>query len=129
MKYEFSCQSHKNILGTHKTTLEFTKDSELSKEGDCIIGIKANFDLEELKKFLKYDKLKLTIECDGISDSLTFKPNPEFNDNHELVIRTTDFISERTFGIKADKAAKDLSRELLERLNSSNSRIRAIISF
>jgi hypothetical protein len=32
-------QGHENILATHKTTLEFTKDKRLSKKGDCIVAV------------------------------------------------------------------------------------------
>ena len=41
--FQFPCYGHENILSTHKTTIEFTKDSELTLDGDCILGIKADF--------------------------------------------------------------------------------------
>ena len=65
MKYKFHAYGHPNILATHKTTLEFTKDSELSLKGDCIVGVKADFDLNEIKKFvknLKSNQIKIIIQ-------------------------------------------------------------------
>ena len=53
----FHIFGHPNIIGTHYNTLELTKDSSLTKEGDCIIGVKADFDFSELKKIVK--KLKI----------------------------------------------------------------------
>ena len=45
MIYKFNAYGHPNILGTHKTTFEFTKDNELTLNGDCIVGVKADFEL------------------------------------------------------------------------------------
>ncbi len=53
MHYKFNAYGHPNILATHKTTLEFTKDKEVSLRGDCIIGINSDFDLGKLKDFIK----------------------------------------------------------------------------
>lgn len=118
MQYKFHACGHTNILGTHKTTLEFTKDSELSLNGDCIIGVKADFDLKEIKKFIKNsksNKIKIIIETEDkkIKESLEAELNPEFNDEKEIVIRKTDFASERTLAIRANKAAFELKRELI----------------
>ena len=119
---EFKAKGHKNLLGTHATTLEFTKDTELTLKGDCIIGVKSDFSVEELKK-LK-GKIKITLSTAKVtgnvsekeSDIITAEINPEFNDDKEMVIRTSDFVDKRTFAINATKAAKDINRELLEKL-------------
>ena len=33
---------HENILCTHNSTIEITKDKSLTKKGDCIIGVNAS---------------------------------------------------------------------------------------
>ena len=38
MKYSFTCYGHKNITAKHKTTLEFTKDSEFTEEDALRFG-------------------------------------------------------------------------------------------
>ena len=53
MIYKFHAYGHPNILGTHKTTLEFTKDEDLTSNGNCIIGVKADFELSRLKEFIE----------------------------------------------------------------------------
>ncbi len=113
MKYEFSSYGHPNLLSTHKTTLEFTKDSELTKRGDCIVGVNADFELKELKKFTNCSKVRITITSGGITEIVTAIPNKDFSSNHEIVIRKSEFYSERTFAIRADKAASDLNRDLI----------------
>ena len=39
--------------------------------------------------------------------------NPGFNHKEEMVIRKSEFMDGRTFGIKADKSASELDRELI----------------
>ena len=109
MSYSFSAYGHENITAKHKTTLEFSKDKELREKGDCIIGIKADFDLESIKKFIKKKKeLKIKIKVGDFSEEIKCEINPNFDDDEEIVIRRSDFISERTLGINANKAAIDL---------------------
>ena len=134
MLYKFNVFGHPNILGTHKTTLEFTKDREVSLNGDCIIGIKANFDLEKLKKFIKNSKnSKISITLKTISKTTKIKEkintilNPDFNRGKELVIRKTNFVSERTFAISSNKAAFDLNRNLISFLRGNRNKISVII--
>ncbi len=119
MDYEFSAFGHKKITALHKTTLEFTKDPEMTRNGDCIIGITADFELEQLKKFLTLKRIRIRITADGITDELMATPNPAFNSNHELVIRKTDFCSERTFAVHADKASFDISRRLVRLMQTA----------
>ncbi|HIG98004.1 TPA: DUF371 domain-containing protein, partial [Candidatus Woesearchaeota archaeon] len=45
MKYIFTAHGHPNILATHRTTLEITKDSELTTRGNCVVAVAADFSL------------------------------------------------------------------------------------
>ena len=40
MKIEIPFTGHKNILSLHKKTIEITKDSQLTVNGDCIVGVR-----------------------------------------------------------------------------------------
>ena len=65
MEYSFFSFGHPNITAKHKTTLEFTKDKELSLRGDCIIGVNSTFELKEIKKMIKSGKkIKILIKVD-----------------------------------------------------------------
>ena len=131
MQYKFYAYGHPNIQAKHKTTLEFTKDKEVSLNGDCIVGVKADFELLRLKRFikrLKNNKIAITISTNKkIQEKIYAELNPDFNSNKEFVIRKTDFVSERTFAIKANKAAFDLDRELINFLKVKGNRIDVII--
>jgi hypothetical protein len=115
----FNIFGHPNILSTHSNTIEFTKDSHLTREGDCIIGIKADFKSDELKNIVKkYSKLKIIIKINTEKEVITAYANKPFDDEHEIVIRKSEFSSKRTLGIRADKAAKDLNKKLIEKLKN-----------
>ena len=132
MQYKFHAYGHPNILATHKTTLEFTKDSELTLKGDCIIGINADFELNEIKKLIKNaksNKITINIETEDkkIKEIIKAEINPDFNDEREMVIRKTDFFSGRTFAVGADKAVFELNKKLIEFLKVKNNKINVVI--
>jgi len=113
----FHAKGHPNIHATHKNTLEFTKENHVTPQGDCIVGICADFDTLALAAFVKKHPLvKITITAGGISDNVVAKTNPEFHDDKELVIRLGEHASPRTFAVRADKAAKHLKRELIDKI-------------
>ncbi len=119
----FYAYGHKNISSTHKTTFEFTKDPEVTETGDCIIGVKTDFKLDELKLLLESGKVRITIKCRDCEDVIIAEPNPKFSDNKEMVIRKSDYLDKRTFAIKATKAAADFSRELAELFKGPGNKI------
>jgi uncharacterized protein len=127
--YSFFCFGHSNILGTHSKTLEFTKDEHLTLDGDCIIGIKANFEFFKLKKFISdKNKIKITIICDNIQDELDCLINSDFNDSHEIVIRKSEFNSKRTLGIRSSKGSSDLNRLLIDKMKKPEVLIKVILT-
>ena len=126
---KFTAFGHKNILGTHPTTIEFTKEKELSLNGNCIVGVNSDFNLKEIKDFIAKKKskcgfsVKITIEVNGIKEDIIGILNPNFNDDKEIVIRKSDFVSKRTLVFGADKGALDLKRELIRFIKKIECRI------
>jgi hypothetical protein len=123
MDFIFNCTGHRNITALHRNTLEFTKEKKLNIEGDCIVGVEADFNIKKLKEFVKKNKektVRCNISCSGSSDLLRFYLNEDFSHDSEIVIRKTDFLSRRTLGILSDKAAKDLNRGLIELMRDKN---------
>ena len=55
---------------------------------------------------------KNIIKNNGVIEKINAEINPGFNSGKEMVIRKTDFVSERTFAIRANKAAFELDRNL-----------------
>jgi hypothetical protein len=122
---KFTASGHENVLATHSNTLEFTKDTHLTKKGDCIVAVAADYALEEAKKLR--DRVKITLRCSGREESLTATINPEFSDGHEMVIRKSSFACRRTFAINAEKAAADLSRGFVELLKDPEAKVEVVI--
>ncbi|MBE3117115.1 DUF371 domain-containing protein [Candidatus Bathyarchaeota archaeon] len=117
---------HRNVQAIHPSTLMITKENNLSKQGDCIVVLaadKAVADLSvEFKDKLRNPNAKLTIviEADGLKEQINAYGSPKLILTHptDMVIRKSDYICSRTLAIKADKAANDLSRELVEKLKN-----------
>jgi len=109
--YTFQAYGHKNIRATHRTTLEFTKEEDVTLTGDCIIGVCATFELQHLKPFLTKEKIKIIIRTDGMEEEIIAVPNLGFMSDKEMVIRTTGFLSERTFAVYATKSAVGLRKD------------------
>lgn len=129
MEYSFTAWGHENITGIHKRTLEFTKDSELTLEGDCILGVTSNFSLYDLRELInECGKLKMIITAGDVSDQVVFDVNKGFNDEREIVVRIGEFSSERTLGLRADKACSGLKKELVDKLNNPGQRIDVLIT-
>ena len=115
---------HANISATHKTTLEFTKDQHLSKKGNCIVAVAANKALADLttdfKRSLKKAEAKVSIkiEVDQFIERINAYGSPQLILSHprEMVIRKSDYVCSRTLAIHADKAARDLSRDIVRKM-------------
>ncbi|WP_423792588.1 DUF371 domain-containing protein [Methanocaldococcus indicus] len=123
MIFTIKAKGHKNVSGTHKTTLEITKDNYLTKTGHCIIGIMANKSMldfpEEFKEKLRNaKKIVVEIEVDNIKEVVVGEGHKDLILNHptDIVVRKSSYICPRTLMIKANKGAKDLNRELIKKL-------------
>ena len=126
--YTFQAFGHPNIRATHATTLEFTRDVSVSLRGDCIVGVNADFKIRELQRLLGAGHIALTIAVGGLQEKFTAIPNKEFAGSQELVIRTTAFVSARTFAILSEKAAKDINRKLIDCCKTPNAKITVTLS-
>ena len=50
---EIIAQGHPNVLGTHRTTIEITKENFLTKNGNCIIGVMSSKSVNDYSPKLK----------------------------------------------------------------------------
>ncbi|MEM3783721.1 MAG: DUF371 domain-containing protein [Candidatus Bathyarchaeia archaeon] len=127
---------HQNIRAAHKTTLEITKEKELSLRGDCVIAVSADKGFPELnsefKRLLLSGSAKLTImiTAAGATDTVHAFGSPKLIMAHptDLVVRKSNYICSRTLAICADKAACNLSRRLVEKLQNPKQRIKITLT-
>jgi hypothetical protein len=126
-----SARGHENVEATHKTTFEITKKAALTKQGDCIIAVKASraaIDLpSEFKQATRKDgtRITITIEAGELKEVVQAKGSPQLKFTHptDLVVRKSNYVCSRTLAIGADKVAKDFSKKLVEKLRAPNQEI------
>jgi hypothetical protein len=117
-------KGHKNITAKHRSTFQITKDHDITKRADCVIAVSADkgaSDLSnELKKAAKKDNAKIFVKVIAGNRfeivAGTGCEKLELIDVKDIVIRKSDFVSERTLMINADRSAADLDRKLIENL-------------
>ncbi len=127
---------HKNVQATHKTTFEITKEPTLTRRGDCIIAVEATKGLADLSPEFKEAARKkdaqitITIKAGKAMETVKGRGSPRLLFAHptDLVIRKSEYVCSRTLAIKADKAANDLSRRLLEKMKDPSQRIRITLA-
>lgn len=117
---------HENILCTHKTTIELTKEVHVTKKGNCILGVKASkacIDLNtNLKRIIKSgNKIKVVIKSNNLKDCFYGygDKNLTLLNKKAMVFRKTDFICDRTILIKCTKSSSELNRDLIKSLSVS----------
>jgi len=130
MEYSFYAYGHELIRCKHVKTIEFTKELELTERGDCIAGVRATFELAELKKFAKKVRMFMRVETlDGeqLVDEVKFKVSPHFSSNEELVVRKSGFSSDRTFGVGLNRGASRINREIVRLMQNPDTKMTVTI--
>jgi len=125
LKEIIRCRGHKNVRATHRSTLEFTKEDYLTPRGDCILCIEADKGIndlsDEFKAALRAGKrLLIRIKVGDLVDEILAEGSPELILDHDfsMVVRKSDYIDARTLAIRANKAARDIDRKIVELLRN-----------
>jgi hypothetical protein len=136
IKEDIQAWGHENILATHKTTLEVTKEKNLSKRGDCIIAVSANKALADLTPQFKENLCKenariiMCIHAGEITEIVNASGSQKLILTHptDIVVRRSNYVCNRTLAIRSDKAACDLSRKLVEKLRNPKQEVKITIT-
>ncbi|ADY00409.1 MAG: DUF371 domain-containing protein [Vulcanisaeta sp.] len=119
---------HVNVRARHRTTIEVTRDDHLTPRGDCIIGIRADKGLSnispELKEIIRKDE-SIVIVIFIVDDYFDYvigtgSSKLTLSNSSKLIIRRSNYIDDATLMIKANKAAIDLDRRLIDRLKKES---------
>jgi len=130
LEEEITFYGHKNILSLHPRTIEVTKDPNLTKNGDCIIGVSANKACDDLnisvKKKLRTNDtfVKMKIIVDQVEFELAGIGNTDLSisHKHDIVLRKSNYADSRTLAISCDKSAIDIPRDLVKMLTNSDTK-------
>jgi hypothetical protein len=129
-------KGHPNIAATHQTTLEITKDTWLTKRGDCVIAVNASKGLSELSASFKAScrnsqaRITARFQVGKIVDIVEGEGSEMLPLNHarEMVARKSSHISDRTLMIQADRAACDIGRDLINALKSPETVVEVLLT-
>ena len=121
MIFKLKTKGHKNVTSLHKSTFEITKDGEIGLAADCIIGVGMDYTMldfpDEFKERIADSGTEITVILDTENghDEITGWGHEDLSLTHptDIVIRKSDYTCSRTLMIRADKAARDLDRELI----------------
>lgn len=117
-------KGHPNVRALHETTLEITRDEHLTSRGDCIVGVGASKGAAALSERLKAilrspgSTAYLVIEAGELREIVRGSGDPRLtlSDERSMVFRKSSYVDGRTVIVRADKAAADLDRALVEEL-------------
>ena len=126
MIFKLKTKGHRNVSSLHKSTFEITKDVEIGPTADCIIGVDMdstmlNFPSEFKDKIANSNtKIRVILDTENGHDEITGFGHEDLTLTHptDIVCRTSDYTCSRTLMIKADKAARDLDKDLVEDLKN-----------
>lgn len=115
---------HEHVLGEHSSTLELTSEDFLTPAGDCILGIGADTvpaEFEDAFVTACQDsgaRIEIELEADGHREVVVAKGDEDltFDSDRSAVVRTSEYIDDRTIAVGADGAAADVDRELVAAL-------------
>jgi len=116
-----SAQGHENVTAQHASTLEVTSDDFLTPAGDCILGVEADTvpaDFSDAFVAACRDAdatITATLSADGHRVVVEGSGHPElsFENERSHVLRTSDYVDDRTVMVGADAAAGDIDRDLV----------------
>ena len=130
MHFEIPFYGHKNIRSLHQKTIEITTESNLTLNGDCIIGVNADYACnnipEKMKKLLRSSKTDIlfTIKVKDFSFKVKGKGHDELilTHPHDIVIRKSSFVCPRTLATNCDKASDSIPRKMIKILQNPDTK-------
>lgn len=132
----FYAHGHPNISATHKTTLEITSDEDLTPRGDCIVAVGSTKGFGQLSEQFKElagrenSVITMFIRVDDQTEIVRGFGSPKLTFSHprDLVVRKSSYCCDRTVMIRANKAAIDLSRKMVELLKNPAKRVKIVLT-
>ena len=123
-------RGHPLVRSTHPTTIEVTTEDYLTENGECIIGVGASKGCgglsSDVQAGIRKKDARVTVRI--VVQALSFKvtawgdPRLRLSDPHDMVIRRSDFASDRTLAVRADAAARSIPREMVRLLKDPATR-------
>jgi hypothetical protein len=130
LEEEITFYGHKNVLSLHSRTIEITKEPNLTKKGDCILGVSANKACNDLDSSIK-NRLRTTgtvVKISIVVEPFEFEMSGygsialEISHGHDIVLRKSNYVDSRTLAVSCDKSAFDIPRNLVTLLTNADTK-------
>lgn len=126
MRFEITFNGHENIRSLHPKTIEITKDPSLTINGDCIVGVNADYACNDIPDKMKslLQNSNSQVSCIIIVGDLKFKVSGRGNENltltdpHDIVIRKSSFTCPRTLATSCNAASDSVPRQIIRSLQN-----------
>ena len=130
MRFTIPFYGHENIRSLHPKTIEITKESHLTVNGDCIVGVKADYGCNDIPDRMKMllQNSKSHVRCTIMVKDFSFKVQGKGNNKltlknpHDIVIRKSSFVCPRTLATNCDSASDDIPRQMIRLLQDPDTR-------
>jgi hypothetical protein len=130
----FRARGHPFVRSTHPTTLEITKDPEITPRADCIVAVSADKGAAGLGDSIRRAihegaEVYLLLEVGDQLFRITGMGHPDLPLTHprDMVFRKSNYICPRTVFVSADKASIDLPRRFVKLLRNPLSQVAVTI--
>lgn len=125
----FTAHGHQFIRATHEKTIEVTKETHLTPQGNCIAAIGAEKGLKDMSPKMKEVAkrpdaiISLTLRLGNKAFTTTGRGDLALTWDHptDMVARMSTYICPRTLMIHADKATIQMPRSFVQLLKDPGS--------
>ncbi|MCU0632339.1 MAG: DUF371 domain-containing protein [Methanolinea sp.] len=122
------CRGHPLVTAEHPTTLEITREQDLTLAGNCIIGVGAQCGARDLPSgfralLCRDDALLLSVfSCEGMVVEVRARGSSSMTLDHptDLVWRRSHYVCGRTVAVDADTTARTIPRDFVEALRKGS---------
>ena len=135
MKLTIPFTGHEQVLSLHEKTLEITKESNLTPQGDCIVGVNSGISCIDLPEKMKEkiqnpkSKITFTLKVGKFTFKIQGQGSKKLTLKHvsDIVLRKSAFTCSRTIAINCDKASSDIPRDFVNLLQNPQTKGKMII--
>ncbi|MFO7926655.1 MAG: DUF371 domain-containing protein [Halobacteriota archaeon] len=128
MRQRIRASGHEHVSAEHASTFELTSDDWLTPAGDCILGIEADgtpaaLDDAFVSACRSHDATITARLRVGDREQVIVgsgHPGLSFENDRSMVVRTSDYVDDRTVMVGADTAAADIDRDIIEELEAGS---------
>ena len=136
LEERFTARGHSSISATHEKTIEVTKETQLTTQGDCIAAIDAEKGLADLGEDIRRaarnpdSTISLTLRIGSLVFTTTGRGDPALTWKHptDMVARMSGYVCSRTLMVHANKATIHIPRSFVQVLKDPNTVVIVTVS-